>query len=332
MIKKETLYSLRDITIIPTVLTSIKSRSECNPYREDIDSGEKEFLPLITAPMSCVLNETNYKEFQDSRINTIIPRTVDIKTRLSLMPSTFCAFSLKEAKTILDTFVVPEEGIKYHILLDMANGHMKDQIEIGKQLKKKFGEHISLMGGNIANPNTYLSYELSGAFDYVRASVGSGSCCITSTQTAIHYPLASLISDICDLRPKEYHCKVIADGGMKNYSDIIKCLALGADYVMCGSIFTKAALSGESVGDSVSYYGMSTKMAQKEMGAKILKTSEGKHIDLQKEYTLQGWAENMHDYLCSAMSYCDSRNLEEFRNNAVCQVISPNTSHLINDK
>ena len=33
--------------------------------------------------------------------------------------------------------------------------------------------------------------------------------------------------------------KIIADGGFNNYDDIIKALALGADYVMCGKIFAQ---------------------------------------------------------------------------------------------
>ena len=77
---------------------------------------------------------------------------------------------------------------------------------------------------------------------------------------------------------------------------------------------------------------MSTKLAQTEMGNTILKTSEGKFETYKKEYTLSGWVENMEDYLRSAMSYCDSRNLEEFRKKAECQVISPNSSKKINDK
>ena len=37
MLKKEPLYSLNDIAIIPAVLTSIKSRSECVPFRRGIN-------------------------------------------------------------------------------------------------------------------------------------------------------------------------------------------------------------------------------------------------------------------------------------------------------
>ena len=125
---------------------------------------------------------------------------------------------------------------------------------------------------------------------------------------------------------------MIADGGIGTYSEVIKCLALGADYVMCGGIFTKATIDEKKIGSETIYYGMSTKLAQKEMGATELKTSEGKFKTVQKEYTLQGWACNMEDYLKSAMSYCDSKNLQEFRKKAVCQVISPNSSKKINDK
>lgn len=331
MIKQKTLYSLRDISIIPQVSTDIESRNQCNPFAPSIEGKCNKFLPLIAAPMSCVYSDgKTYKDFWNVGINCVIPRTVDPKERLELMETVFCAFSLKEATDILE-LPVPSKSTKYYVLIDMANGHMEKELEIIKKLKKKFGTSIVLMGGNIANLETYFLYNKAGA-DFCRVGIGGGDGCLTSTNTGVHYPMASLISDIADIRPRNYKCKVVADGGIGTYSEVIKCLALGADYVMAGGIFTKATVSEDKLGTEVMYYGMSTKLAQKEMGNTELKTSEGKFKTVQKEYTLQGWAYNMEDYLKSAMSYCDSRTLSEFRKKAVCQVISPNSSKKINDK
>lgn len=61
------------------------------------------------------------------------------------------------------------------------------------------------------------------------------------------------------------------------------------------------------------FYGMSTKKAQKEMGNKKLKTSEGKEFRQKVEYDLAGFMENEISYLRSAMSYTNSHNLEEYK-------------------
>ena len=157
--------------------------------------------------------------------------------------------------------------------------------------------------------------------------------CLTSTQTGIHYPMASLINDTAKIKNSiEGNCKIIADGGMSCFSDIIKALVLGADYVMAGLLFAKAATGEEQVGDTLDYYGMSTKRAQQEMGKTVLKTSEGKFLKIIKEYTLKGWTENMDSYLRSAMSYCDARTLEEFREKAKVQVVTRETIKTISGK
>ena len=235
------------------------------------------------------------------------------------------AFSLDEAQYILE-YVRTDK--KIYMCIDIANGHMIRQIELGKKLKEKFGRKLVLMGGNIANPETYLEYDKAG-FDFVRVGIGGGAACLTSTQTAVHFPMASLLDKISKIKETT---KVVADGGISGYSDAIKCLALGADFVMMGKVFTKAALHGERLGSEVDYYGMSTKKAQKEMGRSKLKTSEGKIEILRKEYTLEGWAENFTDYLKSAMSYTGVRTLWEFGTKTTTQVISPNSSHSINSK
>ena len=62
------------------------------------------------------------------------------------------------------------------------------------------------------------------------------------------------------------------------------------------------------------FFGMSTKKAQKLIDSnKKTKTSEGKIFRQKVEYNLQGWAENETDYLRSAMSYTNSKTLDDFK-------------------
>jgi NAD(P)H-dependent flavin oxidoreductase YrpB (nitropropane dioxygenase family) len=151
--------------------------------------------------------------------------------------------------------------------------------------------------------------------------------------------MASLIHECYQYKKKEgYNTKIVADGGFKNYDDIIKAIMLGADYVMLGGILNKCLescsttkLFGISLNKNLSKYiwnnhkwlrkylkksfrGMSTKEVQKKWGREILKTSEGISKTNPVEYTLGQWTENFKDYLKSAMSYTNSKTLDEFRN------------------
>jgi hypothetical protein len=159
--------------------------------------------------------------------------------------------------------------------------------------------------------------------------------CLTTEQTGIGYPMGSLVKECYEASkklPKNSRAKIVADGGMKKYSDVIKALAIGADYVMIGSIFNKSLEScgqnywrGVPVGDKLGKFlynkgfsikkkfrGMSTKEVQKKWGNKILKTSEGVVRYRKVEYKIESWVVNFEHYLKSAMSYTNSINLNEF--------------------
>ena len=66
------------------------------------------------------------------------------------------------------------------------------------------------------------------------------SGCLTSANTGVHFPMASLIHECYQYKKKgNYNTKIVADGGFRNYDDIIKAIMLGADYVMLGGILNK---------------------------------------------------------------------------------------------
>ena len=333
------LNSLKEITIIPAKISDIDSRSECNPYYGEI-------LPLFTAPMSAVVGVNSWKDYMKNKINPIIPRNVSLEKRLNFLSNTtmFVSFSLSEIQQqFIDKDYTDYNG-QFHILIDIANGNMRKMFDLVKQLKEKY-EDIVIMAGNIANPETYEKYCQLG-IDYCRVGIGGGSGCNTSTFTGIHYPMGSLLKS-CNIIKETYKnlsvqnvglnpTKIVADGGIKGYSDIIKCLALGADYVMCGSIFAKMKESEAEIFESLKgdkykkFYGMSTPKAQIELGGDGSKATEGNETLIPVEYTMEEWIDNFESYLKSAMSYCGKRTLEEFVGKVKTEVMSGDSVNSIN--
>lgn len=325
-------YSLDDITIIPAVISEISSRTECNVFNED------GMLPLFTAPMSSLMNSTNWETFNGQKINSIIPRNIEFSIRKELMNQTFIALSLKEFQELIETYEVQENTVVYWCV-DIANGHMSKLINLCSQCKDKFGGQVILMTGNIANPDTYFEYAKAG-IDFVRCSIGSGSACITSANSGCHMPMASLIQRCSENKWKvqeaikyandlKINCPyksipyIIADGGFDTMDKIIKALALGADYVMLGKILsqTTAACGVQVKGERV-YYGMSTKRAQVEMNTGGMKTSEGIELRVPILGTLEQWVKNFIHYLQTAMSYTNSKTLDDFKNSKT-EIMSP---------
>ena len=244
-----------DVTIVPSVVTNIESRSECCPYSSDgfiSPTEENNFLPIIAAPMSSVVSLKNTKDFNDSKIRVVIPRSIPLEERFDRLfedRTNFIAFSLNEVK---DIFVNEDSrrNIKFHlahdlsivtlnICIDLANGHMNTLLETIKEIKDYFGKRVLIMSGNIANPKTYQDYDRIGC-DFVRVSIGTGNVCSTSSNTGVHYPVFSLLKEIYEIKQSiSGKCKIIADGGIKSFRDIQKAL-IYADYVMIGSLFNKA--------------------------------------------------------------------------------------------
>ena len=362
-----------DITIVPEAVTDICSRSQCVPYDED------GYLPIFASCMSSVVSIENTGDFNAAKIRTVIPRSYSLDKRFDFLfknEGNFVAFSLNEAEKYFheQSSIAPpsrfDEKHPLRICIDLANGHMKCLLDLVKKIKEAYGNKIIIMTGNIANPETYKYYEEAGV-EYCRVSIGTGNVCSTSSNTAIHFPVFSLLKEIYEVKKSiNGKCKIIADGGIHGFRDIQKAL-IYADYVMIGSLFNKAIESAgkttygtfywnirgkkiarplktlfyfgrevpkEKYGEVMSLikqgkltvwkelYGMSTKIAQSiinqanSVETKKLKTAEGLLKYQKVEYDIKGWAENETDYLRSAMSYTNSRNLDEYKESQWVQI------------
>jgi len=351
-------FDFDDILITPAVQSGVHSRKKVKILDEN------GMLPLITAPMDTVIEMDHRSIFTENKIYPMIPRT---QTKFftyndCVVAADWVAISLEHFERIFLQGNPAKPAGTVRICIDIANGHMQRLTEVVVRAKKVYGEQLILMVGNVANPLTYIELSKAGA-DYVRVGIGNGSGCSTSVHTGIGYPLASLVFDIN--REKQLQtgkmAKVVADGGIKKYADIIKVLALGADYVMCGGIFNKALESAGNTfaankkfdgytvpGDQVDQYsdevktafkmgsifykkfrGMSTKEVQAHLGNE-LRSSEGVTRMIQVEYTLSGWVDNFKDYLSSAMSYTDSASLDQFIGKPDWNLITQNSLNRFN--
>jgi GMP reductase len=317
-------FDFKDISIIPAPSSQITSRDEVWVYNSE------GYLPIMVSPMDTVVDLNNYKEFDSQDIKVCMPRGEE------MVRGVFNSISLHEFEDLVETNLTPQ--YEFSVLVDIANGH----IEKLHNLCRKFvenrieGQHI-LMVGNVANPKTYEILAEIGV-DYVRVGIGGGSGCLTSANTGIHYPMASLVKECYDIKEENnFKTKIIADGGFRNYDDIVKAIALGADYVMLGGILNKCLescspteLFGVKISKKTSKYiwnnhkwlrkhlrksfrGMSTKDVQRKWGKSVLRTSEGISKKNKVDYTLEQWTKNFRDYLKSAMSYTNSQKLDDFR-------------------
>ena len=361
-------YELRDVAVIQAPVAYTNHRGDVNPFVSIC--GRDNMYPVFVAPMASVTDQNNYMKWIENGLTPVVPRSVQkseenpdglsFEERMEIAKKTFVSVSLKEAreevlryiKHNLDYFNVNDNTV-FYICIDIAHGTLTELYDICRVLKDRFGKHVIIMTGNVANPKAYSFYADAG-IDWMRASVGSGSRCTSACNVSVHYPMATLLDQLNEERKSYAHShngnaptKIIADGGIGWFDDIQKSLALGADAVMCGKIFAECEeacakiyysrsleaanrmkiypikpednerlVKKEKLKPFRDYYGMSTKRAQKQTGGSGTTTSEGIDRPVAVKYPVKKWVENMEAYLRSCMTYTNSHTINELRENA----------------
>ncbi len=115
------------------------------------------------------------------------------------------------------------------LLLDTARANSKLAQDAVITLKKKFPD-TPLSVGNIDTPEAALMLIKAGA-DCLKIGIGPGSVCKTREVAGVGIPQVTAIAS-CAAISKKKNIPLIADGGIKNGSDLSKAIVVGANAVM----------------------------------------------------------------------------------------------------
>lgn len=336
----DTLVSLNEVALFPTIVSEVEHRADINPFY-----GTK--LPIFVSPMTCILNAANWDKFYNSKVTPVFPVWHDDSFRLSgnIAPDGWRSMTLDEFIHFFNACNAAEdvEDGYYHICIDCANGHMRKLLNAVKDAKEEYGAKLVVMTGNIAHPDAYLEYCKAG-IDFARVGIGGNINCETGSKTGIHVSLPYLLHEI-NLQRKSWKTidylsengltatKVIADGGVNTIAKAMKCLALGADYVMMGSLFAQCEEAAQPIvtlydghGNIIRkerrYYGQASKQGQIDRFGEASDYEEGSEAMLPITTTLDKFCLEFEKVLRSLMSYTGAFDLSELVGNVEWKVQS----------
>ncbi len=139
------------------------------------------------------------------------------------------------------------------IVVDTAHGHSKGVLDRVAAIKRKYGDTLQVIGGNIATAEAALALADAGA-DAVKVGIGPGSICTTRVVAGVGVPQITAVMNVANAL--QNRIPLISDGGVRYSGDFAKAIAAGAAAVMVGSML---AGTEEAPGDVELFQGRSYK-------------------------------------------------------------------------
>ena len=302
-----------DMLLVPQY-SDITSRSEV-----DITSclGHREFtLPIIASPMDTVSEADMAIAMNNAGGLAVLHRYNSITEQQTMAKQV--AGQVAAAIGVTGDYLERAEALLAAgtdiLCIDVAHGHHSLVKKALETLRNEYDNHIYIIAGNVCTLEGINDVSDWGA-DAVRCNIGGGSICSTRLVTGHGLPG---LQTIFDCARTDRDVKIIADGGIKTSGDIVKALAAGADFVMCGSLL---AGTEESPGQAISlpngsrmkeYRGMASKDAQLNWRKKT-STPEGVASYIPYKGSVQEILQDLEGGIKSGLSYTGARNLVELR-------------------
>ncbi len=181
---------------------------------------------------------------------------------------------------------------------------------------------IPIILGNCVTYEVALNLMKTGAAG-VLVGIGPGAACTSRGVLGVGVPQATAVADCAGARDEFYqetgkYVPVIADGGLVTGGDICKCIACGADGVMIGSPFARAA---EAPGRGY-HWGMATPSPVLPRGTRIrVGTTGSLEQILRGPAQLDDGTHNLLGALQTSMGTLGAKNIKEMQQVEV--VIAP---------
>jgi len=311
-----------DMLLVPQY-SDITSRSEVN-ISSWLNSRHSLELPIIASPMDTVSEVEMSVAMAKAgglavihRYNTIPEQGTLISQTANHVSTSLVAAAIGVTGDYLERATTVVSLGANVLCVDVAHGHhimMKKALE---ELRNTFGEDIYIIAGNVCTLEGVNDVSDWGA-NAVRCNIGGGSICSTRVVTGHGLPG---LQTIFDCARTDRNVKIIADGGIKTSGDIVKALAAGADFVMCGSLL---AGTQESPGQVVTlpdlslvkeYRGMASKDAQMNWRNRS-STPEGVASYIPYKGSVTDILQDLKGGIQSGFSYTGARTIAQLQHKA----------------
>lgn len=207
------------------------------------------------------------------------------------------------------------------ICIDVANGYMEALVTYCKRVRETFPNHI-IVAGNVVSREMTEELIINGKVDVVKTGIGGGSVCITRLKTGVGMPQLSAVMECADAA-HGVGGYIISDGGITCPGDMAKAFGGGADFVMCGGVFSghdenPGEITTDNNGNKFKlFYGMSSQHAMEKHYGKMEKyrSSEGRVIKVKYKGSID---DTVTDYLGGLRSCCTYINAKCIKNMPKC--------------
>ncbi len=334
--------------LIATNISQINSRKDVKLKKEfgftgkDGVSHSFDFVPIVSANMGpcgsisfarelvvkheyCAALEKHipakdiiafYKELEDLAVS-------EGKDPVAYRGRVFVSIGIRE-----DLKPLKEINEKYPLVIinfDVPNGTIPAAFERLKELRASFPQAF-IIAKTVCTAEQGIELVKAGA-NCIGVSVGCGAVCLTRQKAGVGRPIFSALADVGEM-VHQAGGFILCDGGITCAGDLCKAFAIGADFVMVGSLFaaTEESNDGEVIygSDGKKYkqqYGMSSFYAQKKLFGATKdemshRTSEGRTKIIPCSGPVADLVSDFNGGLRSCGTYIGAASIDEFPSRA----------------